>query len=51
MHTHMQNVSMVFAPLFLRNETSDPTRMLLNASYESSYVQNLIQHCLSSGQQ
>jgi hypothetical protein len=42
---------MVFAPLFLRNETSDPTRMLLNASYESAYVQNLIQFYLSAQQQ
>lgn len=42
----IQNVSMVFAPLFLRNESCDPTLMLLNASYESAFVQNLIQFYL-----
>ncbi len=43
----VENVSMVFAPLFLRSDGKDPTAMLLNASYESSFVQNLIEHHMS----
>jgi hypothetical protein len=43
----VENVAMIFAPLFLRcSQDMDPAMMLLNSGYESSYVQNLFENFL-----
>jgi len=42
----VENLAMIFAPLFLRNESTDPAMMLLNSGFEASFVQNLIENYL-----
>jgi len=43
----IENLSMLFAPLFLRNPETDPALMLLNTSFESDCVHNLIEFHLT----